>query len=233
MDPHDVPTERVCLCCAHALTDDLGRLVCDRCERHIADGLAEVARLWKKLPGLLEKGTSSAAADEPRVHTSKVDAPLPGNPEVLNLIGGGVTGPLLKHEQAWRWELRTTLYPHLPLTPYRGDESRTLAGTLAFLREQLRWACQSYEGITGLESDLHDLLTQIREAVTGERRKRPTVLPVPCPLTPDGTQPCGGELAFDPTTKVISCRTCRGLIGYEHWAAIGLTGGLIVSDLSA
>jgi hypothetical protein len=218
----------VCLCCTRALYDDLGRLVCDRCERDIADGLTEVARLWRQLPGKLEKSTGGAA-DEPRVHTSKIDAPLPGNAEALDLVAGGVVGALIIHEDAWRREMRR-LYPRLPLTPFRGNQTQTLVGVLAFLRERLRWACYSYDGIEDLKADLDHLVGRMQAVVTGERPKRPKVLPVPCPLRPRGGRVCGGELAFDPVTKLITCRTCRGDIGYEHWADIGLAVGLIAMD---
>jgi hypothetical protein len=157
---------------------------------------------------------------------------LPGNLQALDLVAGGVTGTLIVHEDAWRRELRR-IYPRLPLTPFRGNQSQTLAGVLTFLHEWLRWACQSYDGIQDLEQDLYDLLGRMQTVVSGEPRKKPRVLPVPCPLKPTGKKACGGELAFDPTSRLITCRTCRGDIGHEHWADIGLAVGLIALDLPA
>jgi hypothetical protein len=220
----------VCLCCPRGLYDDLGRLACDHCEQNIHDGLAEVAALWPKLPARLEKG-ASIAADEPRVRTSKVDPELPGNARALDLIAGGVTGALLVHEDAWRRELRR-MYPRLPLTPWRGNQTQTLAGVLGFFHQWLRWACLSYDGIEDLNRDLYRLLVKMRDVVTGEPRPRPAeVLPAPCPQKPDGKRLCGGELVFTPATRLITCRSCRKDLGFEHWAAIGLAAGTIALNL--
>ncbi|WP_128382397.1 hypothetical protein [Streptomyces cavernae] len=228
-DLHDEPMMRVCLCCPRGLYDELGRLVCERCERNIADGLAEVATLWRQLPGRLEKGTGWAA-DGPRVTASRVGAPLPGNPQVLDLIAGGVVGTLIVHEDAWRRELRRT-YPRLPLTPWRGNQTQTLNGVLAFLNERLRWACFSYDGIEDLSQDLYRLVVKMRAVVTGEPPQRVRVLPVRCPVKPDGVRLCGGELVYDPRTRLITCRTCRDELGYEHWTDIGLAVGILAADL--
>lgn len=226
----DEPAARVCLCCPRGLDDDLGRLACPQCEQNIRDGLAEVATLWRKLPDRLEKG-ATVAADEPRVRTSKVDPDLPGNAQALDLLAGGVTGALLVHEDAWRRELRR-MYPRLPLTPFRGNQTQTLRGVLAFLEERLRWACLNYDGVEDLNQDLYRLLVKMRAVVTGEPRQRPVeVLPAPCPRKPDGKRLCGGELVFTPATRLITCRSCRHDLGFEHWAAIGLAAGLIALNL--
>jgi hypothetical protein len=152
--------------------------------------------------------------------------------QALSLIAGGVVGALIVHEDAWRRELRR-LYPRLPLTPFRGNQTQSLNGVLGFLRERLRWACYSYDGIEDLNEDLFRLLGKMRAVVTGEAPKRVRVLPVPCPLKPNGRRACGGQLAFDPSTRHITCRTCRDEIGHQHWADIGLAVGLLALDLPA
>jgi hypothetical protein len=226
-DIHDEPAVRVCLCCPRGLYDELGRLVCDRCERNIHDGLAQVAVMWRQLPARLEKGTSGAPADEPRVRTSKIDPDPPGNAQALDLIAGGVTGTLLVHEDAWRRELRR-LYPRQPLTPWRGNQTQTLTGTLGFLHKRLRWACYSYDGVEDLDKDVRRLVVKMRDVITGEPPRRPVkVLPAPCPRKPDGQERCGGELVFTPDTRLITCRTCRQALNFEHWADIGLAAGTI------
>lgn len=230
---------RVCQCCPNRLRPDTedGRQVCRRCQVRLASELAEVATLWAQLPALVVKGTPAAdTADMPR-GPGPVWSQAPGNLEVLNLLGGGVSGPLLAEEDAWRRELRKT--QHFPLTPRRGTQDATVRGCVAWLQSHLYWACVAYPDVDDLDRTLGKLLGAMRGLTSGDQRRREDLEPS-CPMPARGhdeddpTAPaCGGTLAYDPRRKVIRCDTCRRAFGAAQFDVLGAAAGLITLPFTA
>ncbi|NUR01280.1 MAG: hypothetical protein HOY79_33585 [Streptomyces sp.] len=224
---------RTCQCCPRRLTRSeirSNRRVCWPCEGRLTDELTEVETLWRELPRLLNKGTGGEVSDAPRAPgPSGSQAPCRLN--VLSLLGGGVTEPLLVEEDAWRTELRKTR--HCPLTPHRGGQDTTLKGTVAWLRVNLRWACEAYPDVDDLNRTLGRLLGELRGLVTGDQRRREDLTPG-CPRPARGyddndpaAPTCGGQLTHDPRKSVIRCDTCRRSYNPLEWVALGAAAGVI------
>jgi hypothetical protein len=225
----------LCQCCQkelHGRDLDGGRQVCRHCEDRLGEDLAKVGELWEKLPALLEKGAPAADGTEGVSTSGPTASQAPGNLAVLSLLAGGVTGPLLVQEDAWRRELRKR--GHWPLTPRRGDQDQTLRGVLRFLSGNLHWACHDYDSVDDLDKDLGKLLGEMRGVVSGDRR-RSKRLPVPCPLPAPGSEEddpqapaCGGTLTYYSLPKVtVRCDTCRRTLPWKLWHRVGLAAGLI------
>jgi hypothetical protein len=229
------PAYPVCPCCPRRLLPvevNRRRLVCRPCETRIDAELAELGELWPRLPGLLAPGAAGTdnGSDAPRAPGPTGSKP-PANLAVLSLLGGGVTQPLLAEEDAWRRELRKT--GHYPLTPHRGNQDQTLAGTVKWLRLNLYWACHAYPDVDDLDRTLRKLLGEMRGLVSGDRRRREHLTPG-CPMPARGhaeddptTPKCGGTLTYDPRKTVIRCDTCRRAYGPTDWDRLGAAAGLI------
>jgi hypothetical protein len=223
---------RVCQCCPQPITDrvelDRGRLVCRGCEQRMLSQLREVAQLWPHLATLAEKGTPLLGADDAPRPTGPSGSQAPGDLAVLSLLAGGVTGPLLVEEDAWRRHLRGRGF-RVPLTPWRGDQDQTLRGCLAWLLAHLNWAVHEYEDVDDLDRALRKILGSMRGVVTGDRR-RAERLPLPCPLPArghdeddPGAPACGGDLVFDPRRAVIRCGGCLRTLRPSQWHRLGAT----------
>jgi hypothetical protein len=222
-----------CPCCPRQLLRveaQAGRLVCRPCENRLAAELAEVLQLWQHLPALLAPGTAAEGDTSERAPGPTGSKP-PASLDVLSLLGGGVTQPLLAEEDAWRQELRKS--GHCPLTPARGNQDDTLTGTVTWLRANLRWACGAYPDVDDLHRTLGRLLGEMRGLVTGDRRRREEMEPG-CPMPARGhadddpdAPPCGGQLTYDPRKAIIRCDTCLRRYGPAHWARLGAAAGLI------
>ncbi|MFF1284348.1 hypothetical protein ACFVY4_26850 [Streptomyces sp. NPDC058299] len=243
MSPTDTtaPAYPVCQCCPRRLLRSevgLGRLVCRLCEQRLYTELGEIEILWVQLPGILAPGTAptDSGGDAPRAPGPSGSRP-PTNLAVLSLLGGGVTQPLLAEEDAWRQELRKG--GHYPLTPFRGDQDQTLAGTVEWLRMNLLWACHSYPDVDDLHHTLNRVLGDMREAVTGDRRRREELAPG-CPMPARGhddedqdAPQCGGTLTYDPRKTLIRCGSCRRTYGPTEWDRLGAAAGLITLPFTA
>jgi len=233
VDTDTAPGRRVCQCCPRPLLHRelrAGRGVCWLCEDRLTDDLTEVETLWRELPALLIPGTGGDTSDAPRTPGPSGSKP-PSSLPVLSLLGGGVTDVLLAQEDAWRRELRKTR--HCPLTPFRGSQDQTLKGTVAWLRVNLRWACEAYPDVDDLDRALGKLLGEMRGLVTGDRRRREELAPA-CPMAARGhdeddpaSPTCGGQLTFDPRKAAIRCDTCRRTWGPAEFDVLGAKAGLI------
>ncbi|MGR3875715.1 hypothetical protein ACUXZZ_45100 (plasmid) [Streptomyces graminifolii] len=228
------PAFPVCQCCPRRLISieaKHGRTVCRLCEERLAKQLDEILTLWQQLHQVVVPGTAPAdgGGDEPRAPGPTGSRP-PADVNVLSLLGGGVTQPLLVEEDAWRQELRKER--HYPLTPFRGNQTQTLTGCVTWLRGNLLWACHSYPDLDDLSRTLGKLLGEMRGAITGDRRPKEDLTPG-CPMAARGhveddtnAPPCGGLLTFDPRRTVIRCDTCRRTYGVADWHHLGAAAGL-------
>jgi hypothetical protein len=229
---HDVAAESgdapPCGCCGSALYREelgAGRTVCLRCERYIADRLAEVLRLWEKLPKHTEKGSPTG---EPGGGSSTGSA-APGDLHVLNLLAGDVPRRLQVHEDAWR-RVRGSAPAVLP-----GSHDRRLRDVLAYLQINLDWACRAGAevDVRALDGDLRHLLAEMTSIITGERDRRVPV-PCPCPMPAPGfpdedwqAPRCGALLRMYPKEAEIRCAGCKRRVPRHRWHEIGVLGGFI------
>lgn len=142
---------------------EAGRWACRPCEDATTARIAELPALFRRLDSTaaLMKGASRPGAGSSGTRT----APIPPRLDVLNLVGpGGVAARLSAIEDAWREVLGWTV------APWRGSPAQAVPELVAFLANNLLWACSSYEEVGQDIDDLRRLHGEMTALVNDERR---------------------------------------------------------------
>jgi hypothetical protein len=183
------------------------RWACRPCEDATGRRLAELPALFARLDttaalmrGAARPGGGSSGSKTP---------PIPPRLEVLALVGpGGAATRLSAIEDAWRQTLGWTI------APWRGSPTQAVPAHVAFLVNNVRWACERYEPVGQDVSELRTLHNEMTALASGEKRpgRVPTGL---CPAPVDaGT--CGTQLTATADSHRIRCKTCGA-----RWETLG------------
>lgn len=183
-----------CVKCRRVLwTSELeaGRWACERCETDTAQRLRALPALFKRVNTLaaLMKGSSPGGIGSPNR-----EAPAPLKIGVVSLTAkGGVVTELQAIEDSWR---QTLGWP-MGRTRHHTD----IDGAVAFLTNNLRWACERYEEIADDLKKIANLHGQLSSIDTGQRP--PRRFEVYC-----STTKCGGIMRVTLDTERATCRDC-------------------------
>lgn len=153
-----------CVACRRDLwTIELDRLACRPCGEKTAARIAELPGLFRQLDttAALMRGARRPGGGSPGSKTP----PIPPRLEVLALVGpGGVAARLSAIEDAWRQALGWTV------APWRGSPAQAMPQLVAFLANNLLWACSSYESVADDIEELRRLHGECQALVNDERR---------------------------------------------------------------
>lgn len=200
------------------------KLKCALCRRHTERSLC--AKCWdyaieklqifpKRYEELADELIPSKGRASERVGGSK-EPPLPVRLEVLHLRSGGVSKPLMQHEQKIRIEQR-----HTRIT-FRGKELNRITLTCEYLTAQAEWIYEHYVDADTLAKDINDINTRINTAL-GFRSELMTI--GTCPALLDDGQTCGAKLQVNPATLTsfgdIRCKACGSAWESTKWRLLG------------
>ena len=186
---------------------EAGRFACRPCEESTAQRIRE-------LPGLFAQLDTTAAlmrgSRRPGGATSgSKTPPIPPRLEVLALVGpGGAAARLSAIEDAWRQALGWTI------APWRGNPVQAMPHLVAFLTNNLLWACSSYEEVGQDIDDLRRLHAECAALVSGEKRPGRVQIGA-CPSAVDDGW-CGTQLTASTGSHRIHCGSCGA-----RWETLG------------
>ena len=210
---HDHPTPEldyvwpVCAACGRDLwTDELDRQACRPCADRTQARIAELPALFRQLDttAALMRG-----ARRPGAGGGSRTPPIPPRLEVLALVGpGGVAARLSAIEDAWRAALGWTV------APWRGSPAQAVPHLVAFLTNNLLWACSSYEEVGQDIGDLRRLHAECTALVLDERRPGRVQIGN-CPAAVHD-EVCWQPLTASAGSHRIHCRACGA-----RWETLG------------
>jgi DNA-directed RNA polymerase subunit RPC12/RpoP len=203
-DPATVATEYVwpkCVACRRDLWEnEYERQACRPCEDRAAGQLAEIGPLFARLDttAALVRGSRRTSAAPSGSRTP----PLPVSLAVLNLAAvGGVATRLLAIEDSWRQALGWSLAPEVrPLT-------RVVGEGLKFLRNNLLWACSSYESVADDLEEIRRLHAEATAALSPDPRPGRVKIGS-CPVVCEDGLPCRTPLTVTTANSRIRCGGC-------------------------
>ncbi|MFD0405602.1 hypothetical protein [Kitasatospora sp. NPDC127116] len=206
----DAPNTQCAHCPRLLRHNELHRLVCYVCEERATDQLQAMPDLYDQLARVLRPGAVTRNAGH--VTGATRTPPLPVSLQALNLRGpGGVVSVLMEIEQRWRIQLD---WDHLPS---RGGYEKSLAGTVKFLANNMRWACGDYEEIAYDLDTISSLHNQAQQTVTGYR---PRLIPVTCLAQYDDGTECGAQIRMDINRTSVLCLMCGTRWGRDDWVRL-------------
>ncbi|MEU7032695.1 hypothetical protein ABZ958_03290 [Streptomyces sp. NPDC046237] len=188
-----------CTCCAYDLRDDeLGRLLCSRCEDRVGQQLAAIQGprgLYAQLAHHLQRGSGSGG---PAVSGSK-NAPAPLRVDILSLqcAGGPILGPLETWVRDWETHRHAELNEGGTLQQRVDHACRTL-------RFNLSWAAGNHPAADAFADEVALIHRTLQGITAGEKPARK--LYAQCP--------CGGTFPFTLATHGETCRHCGTEYGH-------------------
>ncbi|TXS21400.1 hypothetical protein EAO71_27255 [Streptomyces sp. ms191] len=197
----DFPT---CPRCAYELRDDeLGRVLCCRCEDRAAQQLGAIQGprgLYAQLAHHLQRGSGSGG---PAVSGSKT-APAPLRVDILSLqcAGGPVLGPL----ETWVRDWET--HGHADMCE-AGNLQRRVDHACRTLRFNLAWAAANHPAADEFAAEIGTIHRTLTGITSGEKPARR--LRFACA--------CGAVVPFTLNTHGETCRACG--TGYERSDILG------------
>lgn len=207
LDEYDWPVCVTPRCNKQLWVAESHRLTCRPCEDSTAARIAELPSLFEKLntTSMLMRGARKAGAATSGSRTP----PIPPRLDVLALVGpGGIASRLRDIEDAWRKELDWTV------APWRGSPAEAVPQHVAFLANNLLWACSSYESVGQDIDDLRRLHGECTALANHEPRAgRVQIGACPAPVE-DGR--CGQPLTAATDNHRVHCRTCGA-----RWDGLG------------
>ncbi|MET8694716.1 hypothetical protein ABZV65_19485 [Streptomyces bauhiniae] len=230
-----------CVACHRPLwADETNRLACRPCQDKTGQRIAALPGLFQQLDttamlmrGARRPGGGSSGSKTP---------PIPPRLEVLALVGpGGVAARLAAVEDAWRQALGWPIVPPTAVRAvhpvWRGSGGSQRVGApvggehvypywrtqgaagavtrhVAFLGNNLLWACSSYESVGQDVEEIRRLHAECLALVQGERR--PGRVPIgACPtVLEDGR--CGTALTASAASHRLHCGGCG-----SRWETLG------------
>lgn len=185
---------------------EAGRWACRPCEDRAAQHIAELPGLFTQLntTAMLMKGSGRTSGP-----TGSRTPPIPPRLDVLNLVGpGGIAARLRDIEDAWRNTLGWTV------APWRGSPAEAIPDHARFLRDNLLWACSSYESVGQDIDDLRKLHAECTALAAGEKRPGRVAIGV-CPARLEHG-PCGTQLTASTASHRVHCSGCG-----TRWDGLG------------
>ena len=236
MNQENRPT---CVGCSHVLRpeeQDLGRIVCVRCEDGVKENLTALAGpdglfarlVWRGTEALAPGGTRSKS--DPVVKTSKVNAPSPVNLGAINLLGAGGVVPTLQRWVAdWYDQLgfrrpvwRGNHHFVVMLAPGGAQVKRPgqLDNAVKVLINNLPWACENREDFGDFRRQVRSFVDDAQSALDPTADRPIRVQIGRCPAKVDGLI-CGRMLTADPFSLSIRCPNCGTVWGRAEWVDLG------------
>ena len=188
------------------------RLLCTNCWNYAVEKLQVFPKKYEELEDEL---LPSQGKSNERVGGSK-EPPLPVRLEVLHLRSGGISKPLMAHEQNVRIEQR-----HTRIT-FRGQELNRITVTCQYLTAQAEWIYENYIDADNLAKEINEIYKRINTAL-GFKNELMTI--GTCPTLLDDGQLCGAKLQVNPTTLTsfgdIKCKACGTVWESNKWRLLG------------
>ncbi|MFC8273784.1 hypothetical protein ACFUJR_14925 [Streptomyces sp. NPDC057271] len=198
-----------CPRCAYNLRDDeLGRVLCCRCEDRTAQQLATIQGprgLYAQLAHHLQRGSGSGG---PSVSGSKT-APAPLRVDILSLqcAGGGVLGPLETWVRDW------DEHGHAELNEC-GTLQQRVDHACRTLRFNLGWAAGNHPAADSFADEINLIHRTLTGITGGEKPARR--IPVACP--------CGHVIRTTLNTRGETCSGCGADYGHSEILRLPLAG---------
>ncbi|MER5875475.1 hypothetical protein ABT119_06040 [Streptomyces sp. NPDC001910] len=203
-------------------TDELDRLVCRPCEERTTGRLTELPALFARLntTAALMRGAQRAGGGS----TGTKTPPIPPRLDVLALVGpGGVAARLSAIEDSWRQALGWTV------APWRGSPGQAVPQLVAFLTNNLLWACSSYEEVGQDIDDLRRLHTECTSIVNDKPRYGNVKIGL-CPVLIDDRR-CGEQLYASARSFKTSCSTCLARWeGDDEWRQLRAAQEVVLAE---
>lgn len=187
------------------------RSLCNNCWNYAVEKLQVFPKRYEELEDELlpSKGYGE------RVGGSK-EPPLPVRLETLYLRTGGISKPLMAHEQTIRIEQR-----HTRIT-FRGQELNRITVTCQYLTAQAEWIFDNYADADVLAKEITDISNRIN-TVLGHKSELMTI--GTCPTLLDDGSMCGAKLQVNPVTLTsfgdIKCKACGTTWESNKWRLLG------------
>ncbi|WP_328336761.1 hypothetical protein [Streptomyces violaceus] len=200
---------------------EAGRWACRPCEDATARRIAELPGLFTQLDttAMLMKGASRISGP-----SGSKTPPIPPRLDVLNLVGpGGIAARLAAIEDAWRKVLGWTV------APWRGSPAEAIPKHVAFLANNLLWACSSYESVGQDIDDLRKLHGECAALAAGEKRPGRVAIGL-CPVRLDDGW-CGTALTASTASHRVHCGSCGARWdGLGEWRELRATQEAVTAE---
>ncbi|MEV7975422.1 hypothetical protein [Streptomyces sp. NPDC086519] len=206
-DGYEWPTCVTPRCNRRLWVTEAGRWACRPCEDATAARIAELPGLFRQLDttAALMRGAGRGSSPTSGSRTP----PIPPRLDVLNLVSpGGVAAKLSAIEDAWRKALGWTI------ASWRGSPAQSMPALVAFLTNNLLWACSSYEEV-GQDIDVIRKLHGECTALVNDERRPGRVQIGNCPVrVGDGV--CWTPLTARADSHRVRCEGCGA-----RWETLG------------
>jgi len=191
---------------------DSQRDICQSCWRFAMLQLVKFPDLYHDLEKELVPSTGKKGE---RVSGSKT-APLPVRIETLNMRSGGISIPLMRHEEMMR-EIRNETR-----ITFRGQEINKITMTCEYIFNREEWAYNEYKSAVDLATVIISTYNKIM-FILG--KKSDEIIIGKCPTINKEDEVCGAKLKIDPTqlerTSEIKCRRCGTVWESHQWRLLG------------
>lgn len=187
------------------------RSLCKTCWEYALDKLKVFPNKYDEL----SKELIPSQGRSERVGGSKTP-PIPVRLETLHLRSGGISKPLMEHEESIRAEQR-----HTRIT-FRGNEINRITMTCKYLTAQSDYILAHYKDSAQLALDINKIYKRI-QTVLGFKSDLVNI--GTCPSQDDKGNECGANLQINPSTLTnfgdIKCRVCGAVWPSEKWRLLG------------
>jgi hypothetical protein len=194
-------------CGRDLMEDELGRYACWACETRAGEDLRAIADLFPQLnvssalaPVVNRSG--STPGDGGAAPGRGVTAPVPLRLDVLALTAaGGVATRLQALEDAWRAALGRRI------ATWAGSPAQAVPVHVDFLRINLQWAAERYEGVDSDFAEIRRLRAEMVAALSAT--SRPARIGIGrCPARLEDGSVCGNSLTTTAATRRVRCSAC-------------------------
>lgn len=227
-----------CIACRRDLwTDETDRYACRPCEDRTHQRLNELPNLVARISttAALMRGSRKAGAP---TSGSRVP-PIPPRIDVLSLAAsGGVAARLQIIEDSWRKALGWAIEPRTDgvrlFASWRTDPMQVGLRHITFLRNNLLWACGSYESVDQDIEEIRRLQAECTSALNPDR-KPGRVKTGLCPVVLDEETAvrCASQLTASTGSFLIRCGNCQTRWdGKEEWEELRSAQRAVVDEES-
>ena len=191
--------------------------VCDSCWQFAMSEVVKFPARYKELEAEL---LPSKGSQGERVSGSGESSPIPVRLETLHLRSGGISVPLMEHEQKMReirQEMKITWHGERKM-----DELARIILTTQYISKRSEWIRSEYPEADKLVTTIITTTSKIK-MVLGHKSE--DIVLGKCPTVNEEGKPCGASLRVNPgqleRSLEVKCRVCDTVWDSTKWRLLG------------
>jgi hypothetical protein len=182
--------------------------------------MSEVVKFPERYKELESELLPSKGTQGERVSGSGESSPIPVRLETLHLRSGGISVPLMEHEQKMR-EIRHEM-KIIWTSERRMDELARIILTTQYISKRSEWIRSEYPEADKLVVTIITTTNKIK-MVLGHKSE--DIVLGKCPTVGDDGKPCGASLKINPQqlerSLEVKCRVCDTIWDSTKWRLLG------------